>query len=145
MKFVFSKLFYSLLTLGFVPLSLSWGRPGWRWLGVGFDAALLLAAVIDSRLSRLPAGLEITREVEGRFHIGAETLVRVRVANHTAREFRLQIKDEYPPELCRYHAMSVMRIPTANALPKLMAPPPTFSRYDRMPNGTSRRETTIVV
>ncbi len=99
MRFVFTKLFYALLTLGFVPLSLSWGRPGLRWLGVGFDAALLFAAFVDSRLSRLPAGVEITREVEGRFHIGAETSVNVRVANHTARAYSLRIKDEYPPEM----------------------------------------------
>src|SRR5919205_2248464 len=99
MRFVFSKLFYALLAAGFVPLSLSWGRPGLRWAAVAFDAGLLALAVLDARRSRLPAGLEITREFGGRFHIGAETEVRVRVENHTPRTFRLRLKDEYPPEL----------------------------------------------
>src|SRR5919107_2027559 len=99
MSFVFTKLFYALLALGFVPLSMSWGRPGLRWLTLLFDAALLAAAFVDSRLSRLPEGVEIVRELGGRFHIGAETEVRVHVRNHTAREIELKIKDEYPSEL----------------------------------------------
>jgi uncharacterized protein (DUF58 family) len=99
MRFTFTKLFYALLALGLVPLSLSWGRPALRWLTLLFDAGLLVAAFLDSRASRLPEGLEVAREFGGRFHIGAETEVRVRVNNHTPRAFKLKIKDEYPPEL----------------------------------------------
>ena len=98
MRFVFTRLFYALLALGFVPLSLSWGRPGLRWLALAYDAALLAAAFLDARTSRLPAGLEIFREFGGRFHIGAETEVRVRVENRTPRAYRLRLKDEYPHE-----------------------------------------------
>jgi uncharacterized protein (DUF58 family) len=97
MRFVFTRLFYVLLAAGLVPLSMSWGRPGLRWLVVAYDAALLLTAFLDVRASRVPEGLEILREFGGRFHIGAETEVRVRVNNNTPRRFRLKIKDEYPP------------------------------------------------
>jgi uncharacterized protein (DUF58 family) len=99
MRFVFTRLFYALLVAGLVPLSLSWGRPGLRWAVVAFDAALLVAAFVDARMSRLPEGLEILREFGGRFHIGAETEARVRVVNNTPRRFRIKVKDEYPPEL----------------------------------------------
>src|SRR3712207_3501456 len=99
MRFVFSKLFYALLAAGFVPLSLSWGRPGLRWAALLFDAGLLALAFVDARRSRLPAAVEIFRELGGRFPIGAETEVRVRVENHTPRALRLKLKDEYPPEL----------------------------------------------
>ena len=99
MRFVFTKLFYAFVALGLVPLSLSWGRPWLRWLTLALDAALLVLAFIDSRTSRLPEGLEVVREFGGRFHIGAETEVRIRVSNHTPRSFKLKIKDEYPPEL----------------------------------------------
>ena len=100
MRFVFSKLFYVLLALGFVPLSLAWAWPDLRWYVACYDVMLLLVAVVDARTSRtLPAGVEIRRELAGRFHIGAETEVRVRVANHTPRDIHLKIKDEYPPEL----------------------------------------------
>jgi uncharacterized protein (DUF58 family) len=99
MRFVFTKLFYALLVAGLVPLSLSWGRPGLRWLAFVFDAGLLATALFDTRTSRLPEGLEIFREFGGRFHIGAETEVCVRINNHTPRAFELKIKDEYPPEM----------------------------------------------
>jgi uncharacterized protein (DUF58 family) len=99
MRFVFTKLFYALLALGFVPLSLSWGRPGLRWATVSYNLLLLAAAFVDSRLSRLPEGLEVERGFGGRFHIGAETEVRVHVRNHTRRALRLKVKDEHPPEL----------------------------------------------
>jgi uncharacterized protein (DUF58 family) len=100
MSFVFSKLFYALLALGFVPLSLAWAWPSLRWYVACYDALLLLLVFIDARASRrLPAGVEIRRELAGRFHIGAETEVRVRVANHTTRRLSLRVKDEHPPEL----------------------------------------------
>jgi uncharacterized protein (DUF58 family) len=99
MQFVFTRLFYMLLLAGLVPLSVSWGWPGLRPLVLAYDALLLAAAFVDARLSRMPEGLEILREFGGRFHIGAETEVRVRVNNSTPRRFKLKLKDEYPPEL----------------------------------------------
>lgn len=99
MRLVFTRTFYALMAFGLVPLSLSWGRPGLRWLMVAFDAALVTAALLDGRASRLPEGLDVEREFGGRFHIGAETEVRVRVTNNTPRALRLRIKDEYPPEM----------------------------------------------
>ncbi|HEX8651194.1 MAG TPA: DUF58 domain-containing protein [Pyrinomonadaceae bacterium] len=99
MRFVFTKLFYVLLALGFVPLSLSWSRPALRWATLAYDVLLVLAAIIDARLSRLPSGLQVEREFEGRFAVGAEMQVRVRVLNHTPRSVTLMVKDEYPPEM----------------------------------------------
>ena len=99
MRFVFTKRFYALVALGFVLLSLSWGRPWLLWLTVLFDVVLLIVAFLDSRASRLPEELEIVREFGGRFHIGADTEVRITVSNRTQRTFQLKIKDEYPPQL----------------------------------------------
>jgi uncharacterized protein (DUF58 family) len=99
MRFIFTKLFYLLLAIGFVPLSLSWGWPVWRWVTLGYDVALILAAIVDARLSRWPAGVRVEREFEGRFAVGAETEVRVQVLNHTPRVMTVRVKDEYPPEM----------------------------------------------
>lgn len=99
MRFVFTKLFYVLLAVGFVPLSLAWGRPGWLWITFGYDALLLLATFIDARTSRLPTGLRIKRIFGGRFAVGAETEVRIEVLNPTTRTVSLNLKDEYPPEM----------------------------------------------
>jgi uncharacterized protein (DUF58 family) len=99
MSFVFSKLFYILLGIGLIPLSLSWGRPTWRWVAFGYDGALLLAAFLDARMSHWPSGARIERDFGGRFAIGAETEVRVRVLNDTPRPLKLMIKDEFPPQM----------------------------------------------
>jgi uncharacterized protein (DUF58 family) len=99
MRFIFSKYFYALLALGFVPLSFAWSSPALRWLVLAYDLALVVVALLDARLSRLPAGVAIEREFAGRFHIGAETEVRVLVVNATARDVRLRVKDEYPPTM----------------------------------------------
>src|ERR1044071_7246492 len=99
MPFVFTKLFYVLLAAGFVPLSLSWQRPVLLYVPLAYNAALLLAAFIDSRLSRLPAGLTIERDFDGRFAVGAETEVRVKILNNSPRTLTLILKDEYPPEM----------------------------------------------
>jgi len=97
MRFVFSRLFYALLAVGFVPISLSWGRPMLRWLALTYDLALIAFAIFDATNSKLPAGVRIERHFGGRFAVGAETEVRVEVANHLPRDITLIIKDEYPP------------------------------------------------
>jgi uncharacterized protein (DUF58 family) len=99
MPFVFTKLFYVLLAAGFVPLSLSWQRPGLRLVTLAYNAALFIAAFVDSRLSRLPAGLVFERDFDGRFAVGAETEVRVKILNNSPRTMTLLVKDEYPPEM----------------------------------------------
>jgi len=99
MRFVFSKLFYLLLAFGFVPLSLSWGRPALAWATLAYDLALLIIAIVDARKSPLPAGVTITREFGGRFAVGAETEVRVSVVNNRPHPLSLILKDEYPPQM----------------------------------------------
>jgi uncharacterized protein (DUF58 family) len=99
MRFVFSKYFYVLLALGFVPLSLAWAWPALRWATLGYDLLLVAAALADARLSRWPQGLTVGREFGGRFHIGGETEVRVRAANDSRRRLRLRVKDEHPAEM----------------------------------------------
>jgi uncharacterized protein (DUF58 family) len=99
MRFIFSKLFYILLAVGFVPLSLSWGRPMLRWVALAYDLALIAVAVFDAWNSKLPAKVGIERHFGGRFAVGAETEVRIEIANHTPRDITLIPKDEYPPQM----------------------------------------------
>jgi len=98
-RFVFTKLFYLLVALAFIPLSLSWGRPWLRWVALGYNVAMLAVAVVDARRSRLPPGVHISREFGGRFAVGAETEVRIHVQNGSDRAITLAVKDEYPPQM----------------------------------------------
>ena len=61
MRFAFSKLFYALLAVGLVPLSLSWNRPMLRWLALAYDLALLAIAIFDGWNSKLPGRVRIER------------------------------------------------------------------------------------
>lgn len=82
-----------------MPLSFAWGRPALGWLTLAYDATLVLAAFVDARRSRLPEEVTISREIGGRLQIGAEAEVRLDLSNPTARDLRLRVKDEYPPEM----------------------------------------------
>lgn len=99
MRFVFTKLFYLLLALALVLLAFSWGRPWLAWVTLAYNVVLFTAALVDSRLSQLPAGLKIYREFSGRFAMGAETEVRIQIQNASTRAVTLRLKDEYPPQM----------------------------------------------
>ncbi len=43
--------------------------------------------------------LLITREFAGRFAVGAESDVQIKLQNHTSRTLSLRVKDEYPPQM----------------------------------------------
>ena len=98
-RFVFTKLFYLLMALGLILLSVSWGRPWLRWVALGYDLALIALAIVDARRSQLPKGVRITREFNGRFAVGAETEVHINVQNAQPHAVSLIIKDEYPPQM----------------------------------------------
>jgi uncharacterized protein (DUF58 family) len=99
MRFTFTKLFYALLAVGFVPLSLSWGRPMLRWVALTYDLGLIALAIFDGANSKLPAKVIVERHFGSRFAVGAETEVRVEIANHLLRDISLIVKDEYPPQM----------------------------------------------
>jgi len=100
MRFVFSRRFFILLAIGFVPLSLSWSFPALRYAVLVYDILLVLLALFDYFTSRkLPEELTITREFGRRFAIGDANQVRLHIENRSPQTFNLQIKDEFPPEL----------------------------------------------
>ncbi|MDX6384913.1 MAG: hypothetical protein QOK48_2486 [Blastocatellia bacterium] len=132
MRFTFTKLFYALLAVGFVPLSLSWGRPMLRWLALAYDLGIIALAIFDNANSKLPAKVLVERHFGSRFAVGAETEVRVEVANHLARDISLIIKDEYPPQMslsgAREARMEVEAQTTASLIYGLT--PPKRGRFE---------------
>src|SRR5436190_23961646 len=99
MRFIFTRLFYALLAVGLVPLSLSWNRPMFWWLAVAYDIAIFAIAIFDAWNSKLPPRVQIARHFSSRFAVGAETEVKIEIANHTPRDLSLVVKDEYPPQM----------------------------------------------
>ena len=99
MRFVFTRRFYLLLALGFIPLSFSWTRPWLQTLVFIYDVMLIAIALVEVRLSRLPETVHITRSFSGRFAVGADTDVSLNVQNHSNRGLTLIVKDEFPPQM----------------------------------------------
>lgn len=100
MRFVFSRRFFILLAIGFVPLSLSWNFPELRTAVFVYDILLILLAITDYFVSRkLPEELTIRREFDRRFAIGDTSKITLRIENRSAKTFLLNIKDEFPPEM----------------------------------------------
>ena len=97
---IFSRRFYILFALGFVPLMLSWGRPELAYAVLFYDLALVGAAFGDFIVSRKRAAdIVVTREFDGRFAIGDATKISVMIENQSSADLRLRIKDEYPPRM----------------------------------------------
>jgi uncharacterized protein (DUF58 family) len=100
MHFTFSRRFYILLAIGFVPLSIAWSLPWLTYVVFGVDLALIVAAIVDYRLSRnLLNEVALTRVFEKRFAIGDAVRVSLQIENPTHVDLRLHVKDEYPPEM----------------------------------------------
>lgn len=99
MKFVFSRLFYVLLAVGLVPLSLSWTLPWLCWVALAWDVGLIGLAIIDAATSKLGPAINIARVFSGRFAVGGESEVRIEIQNHTASSLSIFVKDEYPPQM----------------------------------------------
>ena len=100
MRFVFSRRFFILLAIGFIPLSLSWSFSGLRYAVLGYDVLLVSLASVDYFMSRkLSAELTILREFGRRFAIGDANQVKLHIENRSWKTFDLQIKDEFPPEM----------------------------------------------
>ncbi len=105
---LFTRRFFILLGIGALPLFLVWTtfgvRSGWRWAVLAYDLGLLAAAWIDYRRTETAAEFEVVRAMPRRFMIGEENEVQIRVTaagrkGRPARDFELQLKDEYPPAL----------------------------------------------
>jgi len=98
-KFVFSQRFFILLFIGFVLLSAAWFGKAALYITFLFDLVILGLAAADYYISEDAAGINIEREMEHRFSMGAINQVKLRIANRTGRPITLIVKDEYPPEM----------------------------------------------
>ena len=99
MRFVFTKLFYFLVTLAIIPLWFSWEWPWLRWVALAYNVLLLAAAIAESRFCQLPKELIVSREFGSRFAMGADTEVRIHIQNASNQPLSLIVKDEYPPQM----------------------------------------------
>ncbi len=100
MRFIFSRRFYILFAIGFMPLVLAWTFPVLKYGVICYDVLLIAAAVLDLVLSRkLTQEFVVRREFEKRFAIGETVKVSLFAENSSANDLHFRVKDEYPPEM----------------------------------------------
>src|SRR5262245_64060781 len=96
---IFTRRFFILIALGFLPLLIAWRAPGVKWGLVAYDLVLLFLAYVDYRSTEDVSQIKIARHMPRRFMIGEDNEVRITVSHRLPRPFTLTIKDEYPPGL----------------------------------------------
>jgi uncharacterized protein (DUF58 family) len=99
MPFVFTGAFLVLLGAALLPLSLAWVDPNFLWVALGYDIALIAAAVADWRVSEDWQALQVERITDDRFSIGADNRVTVRVSSLASRKLKVRLRDEYPDRM----------------------------------------------
>ena len=132
MQFVFSRLFFVLLAVGVLPLSLSWNFPSVQYGVLIFDVSLFVTAIVDYFVSRrLPEEFKIRREFDKRFAIGDATKVSLIVDNGSTRDINLRLKDEFPPEMKLDETREVTFVSDAQSVAEFFysLTPPRRGRY----------------
>jgi uncharacterized protein (DUF58 family) len=85
--------------LGLALLSLGWVMPAAGFLTLTYDIVLLVAVAVDLATSERTDDFRVERHVEGRFAMGAENQVPLKITNLSRRKVTFIIKDEYPPRM----------------------------------------------
>lgn len=96
---MFTARFFVLLGFGILLLSAGWVVPGAVYLVLVYDAFLFGALAMDLWNSERQSDFRVERYMEGRFSMGAENQVTLKIVNHARRPITFQIKDEYPPQM----------------------------------------------
>jgi len=99
LKFVFTARFFVLLSCALALLSAGWIVPGARYLTLFYDFALILVVAIDLYSSERAGDFRVSREMEGRFAMGAENDVKIKLTNFSRRRVTFIVKDEYPARM----------------------------------------------
>jgi len=87
------------LLLAATPLfALGWYEPMLPLAGVGMMVAVLAAAWLDARISRMRDALEVRRVLPNVLSLGVANTVTIMLRNRTGRTLRLLVKDDPPDE-----------------------------------------------
>lgn len=91
-----SSRFLKLFVLGLVPALLSAGSPAFYYLTVLYGLGLGLLFFADYFLGLNPRSVTVTRALGGRFSLGEENRVQLRVRNFSRTRVRVTLTDDFP-------------------------------------------------
>lgn len=113
---ILSRLFLMLVIAGIIPVfagAMLWS-PLYAFLFYNIALILLLAA--DVLITPRKTSLEVFREYDGRFSLGAENRVLLKVRNNSDYKLNVRLKDEIPPYFTHEEAdLSLSIMPRSEA------------------------------
>ncbi len=96
--FVLTRRFFVLLSLGLLPLTLSWLDGRVVWLTAAYNGVLLGAAGLDLKRCEGAREVRLHRVFDPPVCLGFQNRVRIEISNSAPRRVRVLILDEVPPE-----------------------------------------------
>ena len=93
---IFTRLFIVIGVFGAACIACAAVSRAFLWVGLGIDAALLVAALLDYLACPMPPSIEVTRECEEKLSLGAENVVTIRIRNRAPHTALLSVRDEVP-------------------------------------------------
>ena len=81
-----------------IPIVLYTVSPNLLFIGGAYLVLLLIVSIIDYVTNPLPKKVEITREMNSKFSLGAENMVTLKVVNRSLHRLRVHLKDDFPNE-----------------------------------------------
>ena len=92
-----SKRLLGLLLASAIPIVLYNVSPSLLFVDAIYLLLLLVVCVVDYLKTPLFARIEVSREMNSKFSLGAENGVTLRVVNRSRYRIRLRLKDDFPP------------------------------------------------
>ena len=81
-----------------IPIVLYTVSPNLLFIGGAYLVLLLIVSIIDYVTNPLSKRVEITREMNSKFSLGAENVVTLKIVNRSHHRLRLRLKDDFPNE-----------------------------------------------
>ena len=81
-----------------VPIALSGVSPSLLFVGGAYMVVLFVVSAVDYLTNPLFKNVEVHREMNSKFSLGAENVVRLKVINRSRYQLKMRLKDDFPDE-----------------------------------------------
>ena len=82
-----------------IPIVLYTVSPNLLFIGGAYLFLLLIVGIIDYVTNPLFEKVEVHREMNSKFSLGVENVVKLRIINRSRHQLRIRLKDDFPDEL----------------------------------------------
>lgn len=100
-----SKRFLIFLLPTAIPIVLYTVSPNFLFIGGAYLVLLFVVGIIDYVTNPLLEKVEVHREMNSKFSLGVENIVKLQIVNRSRHHLRIRLKDDFPDELLHEKAI----------------------------------------